>query len=200
MEIRIEDSECSSSDNEEFTRSEEAENCVNISVTSFENLESLEYATTVNYRGKRKYMAPDNFEDVVPIKIKALPQDLNDISISIVPLSKDNPLSASPRKWSNTIKQFVGKLPINCLTVWPFCGFVSWRVNNCKRGRPWNNIQGSKLKSFTAGPRLRMNCLGSHRCHSVHCKNVLDFGVNWKVFITKNDQVVYMYLVRIVWF
>ena len=60
MEIRIEDSECSSSDNEEFTRSEEAENCVNISVTSFENLESLEYATTVNYRGKRKYMVKHN--------------------------------------------------------------------------------------------------------------------------------------------
>ena len=27
------------------------------------------------------------------------------------------PLSANPRKWSNTLKQFVGKLPTNCLSV-----------------------------------------------------------------------------------
>ena len=33
--------------------------------------------------------------------------------------SKDNvnPLSANPKKWSNTLKQFVGNLPTNCLTV-----------------------------------------------------------------------------------
>ena len=28
-----------------------------------------------------------------------------------------NPLSANPMKWSNTLKQFVGKLPTNCLNV-----------------------------------------------------------------------------------
>ena len=28
-----------------------------------------------------------------------------------------NPLSANPTKWSNTFKQFVGKLPTNCLSV-----------------------------------------------------------------------------------
>ena len=28
-----------------------------------------------------------------------------------------NPLSANPTKWSNTLKQFVGKLPTNCLCV-----------------------------------------------------------------------------------
>ena len=61
MEIRIEDSECSLSDNEEFTRTEEAENCVNIFVTSFENLESLEYTTTVNYRGKKEIHGPRYF-------------------------------------------------------------------------------------------------------------------------------------------
>ena len=37
-------------------------------------------------------------------------------------LSLFNPLSASPTKWSNTLKQFVGKLPMNCLSAWPFCG------------------------------------------------------------------------------
>ena len=28
-----------------------------------------------------------------------------------------NPLSAIPTKWSNTLKQFVGSLPTNCLSV-----------------------------------------------------------------------------------
>ena len=28
-----------------------------------------------------------------------------------------NPLSANPIKWSNTLKQFVSKLPTNCLSV-----------------------------------------------------------------------------------
>ena len=28
-----------------------------------------------------------------------------------------NPLRASPTKWSNTLEQFVGKLPTNCLSV-----------------------------------------------------------------------------------
>ena len=28
-----------------------------------------------------------------------------------------NTLSANPTKWSNTLKQFVGKLPANCLSV-----------------------------------------------------------------------------------
>ena len=30
---------------------------------------------------------------------------------------KINPLSANPTKWSNTFKQFVGKLPTNRLSV-----------------------------------------------------------------------------------
>ena len=28
-----------------------------------------------------------------------------------------NPLSANPTKWPNTLKNFVGKLPTNCLSV-----------------------------------------------------------------------------------
>ena len=30
---------------------------------------------------------------------------------------KVKPLNANPTKWSNTLKQFVGKLPTNCLSV-----------------------------------------------------------------------------------
>ena len=32
-------------------------------------------------------------------------------------LNSLNPLSANPTKWSNTLKQFVGNLPTNCLSV-----------------------------------------------------------------------------------
>ena len=93
LEIRIEDSECSLSDSEELINTEEAENNVNISVTSSdENLESPESTTTVIYRGKRKYSARDIFEDVVLRKIKALPQVINHISVYIVLLSKDRTL------------------------------------------------------------------------------------------------------------
>ena len=28
-----------------------------------------------------------------------------------------NPLSANPTKWSDTLKQFIGNLPTNCLSV-----------------------------------------------------------------------------------
>ena len=31
-----------------------------------------------------------------------------------------NPLSANPTKWPNTLKQFVGKLPTNCLSVFGY--------------------------------------------------------------------------------
>ena len=32
-------------------------------------------------------------------------------------LATINPLNANPTKWSNTLKQFVGKLPTNCLSA-----------------------------------------------------------------------------------
>ena len=40
-------------------------------------------------------------------------------NISLKPQSPAdvNPLSANPTKWSNTLKQFVGNLPTNCLSV-----------------------------------------------------------------------------------
>ena len=36
---------------------------------------------------------------------------------SLIQLMSLNPLSANPTKWSNTLKQFVGNLPMNCLSV-----------------------------------------------------------------------------------
>ena len=41
-----------------------------------------------------------------------------------------NPLSANFTKWSNTLKQFVGKLPTNCLSV--FGNFLGLALKGLK--------------------------------------------------------------------
>ena len=42
-----------------------------------------------------------------------------------------NPLSANPTKWSNTLKQFVSKLPTNCLSA--FDHFVKLVLKGLKK-------------------------------------------------------------------
>ena len=44
-----------------------------------------------------------------------------------------NRLSANPTKWSNTLKQFVGKVPTNCLSV--FDHFVILALKGLRRHR-----------------------------------------------------------------
>ena len=39
-----------------------------------------------------------------------------------------NPLSANPTKWSNTLKQFVGKLATNCLSVFDHSVILTLKV------------------------------------------------------------------------
>ena len=62
------------------------------------------------------------------IKISWL--NLSDLSVSF------NPLSANPTKWSNTLKQFVGKLPTNCLSV--FDHFVGLALKGLIQGKRGN--------------------------------------------------------------
>ena len=42
---------------------------------------------------------------------------LHYLSRSVQPTSIPNSLRANPTKWSNTLKQFVGKMPTNCLSL-----------------------------------------------------------------------------------
>ena len=51
--------------------------------------------------------------------------------------SKVNPLSANPTKWSNLLKQFVGKLLANCLRV--FDHFVGKIFGHIKHEFPAKN-------------------------------------------------------------
>ena len=54
---------------------------------------------------------------------------VNEESIWVI-LSQFNPLSANPTKWSNTLQQFVVKLPTNCLSV--FDHFVNLALKGLK--------------------------------------------------------------------
>ena len=70
------------------------------------------------------------------------------LQISAGFISNHNPLSANPTKWSNTLKQFVGNLPTNCLSV--FDHFVKLALNGIMndifevRGNIYN------IKNFTS--------------------------------------------------
>ena len=45
-----------------------------------------------------------------------------------------NPLSANPTKWSNTLEQFIDKLPTNCLSMFDlFEGLLLEELSEFKR-------------------------------------------------------------------
>ena len=53
-----------------------------------------------------------------------------------------NPLSANFTKWSNTLKQFVGKLPTNCLSVFDhFVGLALKGLTTIKYWIGWKSIK-----------------------------------------------------------
>ena len=71
---------------------------------------------------------------------------LDSFAIAILKI-KINPLSANFTKWSNTLKQFVGKLPTNCLSVFDhFVGlaFKGLKVLDSTNERFVHNIDGAK--------------------------------------------------------
>ena len=58
-------------------------------------------------------------------------------SSNIGAISDMNSLSANPTKWLNTLKQFVGNLPINCLSV--FHHFVKLVLKELRDKKEKNN-------------------------------------------------------------
>ena len=58
-------------------------------------------------------------------------------SSNIGAISDMNALSANPTKWLNTLKQFVGNLPINCLSV--FDHFVKLVLKELRDKKEKNN-------------------------------------------------------------
>ena len=65
------------------------------------------------------------------------------------------PLSANPTKWPNTLKQFVGKLPTNCLSM--FDHFVNLALKELNKNK--NHFQSmfglvKKIKNIEAQQKL----------------------------------------------
>ena len=58
-------------------------------------------------------------------------------SSNIGAISDMNSLSANPTKWLNTLKQFVGNFPINCLSV--FDHFVKLVLKELRDKKEKNN-------------------------------------------------------------
>ena len=52
------------------------------------------------------------------------------IQMKITNFDTFNPLSANPTKWLNTIKQFIGNLPTNCLSVFDHFGGLALKGLN----------------------------------------------------------------------
>ena len=78
-----------------------------------------------------------------------------------------NPLSANPAKWPNTLKQFVGKLPTSCLSV--FDHFVELALKGLKvvteaRRRNLNfNLYWSLLSGLIQILKKERRCLLFYR-------------------------------------
>ena len=60
----------------------------------------------------------------------------------------------------------------------------------CKCGRPWFKAESSKIREYTKGPRLLLNCRGSYICKSKNCKNIGDLGLNQRDLSYKNENLV----------
>ena len=67
---------------------------------------------------------------------------------SLIKAGTLNPLSDNPTKWSNTLKQFVGKLPTNCLSV--FDHFVKLALKGLSK-----LITVKRKRSFQPGGKGR---------------------------------------------
>ena len=57
------------------------------------------------------------FSDDLLIGINHTLNTLSQLRTCIFRILNTDPLSAKPTKWSDTLKQFVGSLPTNCLSV-----------------------------------------------------------------------------------
>ena len=78
----------------------------------------------------------------ISLKLKVIIDTLAVTISQIGHSEKINPLSANPTKWSNTLKQFIGKLPTNCLSV--FDHFVILALKGLKTEGEDGNIYTKK--------------------------------------------------------
>ena len=78
-------------------------------------------------------------------------------------ISSANPLSANSTKWSNTLKQFVARLPTNCLSVFDhFVGLAlkgfTWPFLNRRVHVNWDKIKQLLNGFYFSSVILFWNC------------------------------------------
>ena len=88
--------------------------------------------TSLNVRNRNSRNIPSFFIIVLLLIILKLVATLySQILTHVLPNLRFNPLSANFTKWSNTLKQFVGKLPTYCLSVFDhFVGLTLKGLNS----------------------------------------------------------------------
>ena len=79
----------------------------------------------------------------------------NGSRMALTTKSRFNPLSANFTKWSNTLKQFVGKLPTNCLSV--FDHFVELSLKGLRSARKYMRKEKGPLVANV--PSSKQKCL-----------------------------------------
>ena len=105
-----------------------------------------------------------------------------------------NPLSANPTKWPNTLKQFVGKLPANCLSAFGHIvqlalkGSNNWRVRyrNCRAQFFFKKVVLKKLTKFRVKHLCWSLFLLSCRlsaCNIIKRLQLRCFPVNFAIFL-----------------
>ena len=93
-----------------------------------------------------------------------------------------NPLSTNPTKWLNTLKQFVGKLPTNCLSVFDHfvklvvTGLRHWSSKNLASFRVCQNLV--KNVHFGAFSRVLIT-VQKHLLVLMHFFKSLKFSIIW---------------------
>ena len=65
-----------------------------------------------------------------------------------------NPLSANPTKWSNTLTQFVGNLPINCLSV--FVHFTKLALKGLKTNFEYESFKVYQLTGLSENFKIKL--------------------------------------------
>ena len=90
------------------------------------------------------------------------------------PMRDLNPLSANPTKWSNTLKQFVGKFPTNCVSV--FDHFVKLALKGLKKLHP-RCLTGFKMHLWVAQADSVKLDTEKHSCMQIYERNLKAKGV-----------------------
>ena len=94
--------------------------------------------------------------------------------------------------FENVSVQYVENVPVDIdgTVIYVVPENSNGELKACQCGRPWCKAQGSKIKEYTHGPRLLLNCRNSYICKNKNCKNIGIFVINQQEFSYKGKNVV----------